>query len=81
MGWVGLGRVESLQLTNSSAESAYCGDCASDLFTALNRILSNYIGLLFDCYPITDGLMAEWLACWTQAQKAVGSNRSRDAVG
>jgi len=24
---------------------------------------------------------AEWLACWTQAQKGPGSNRSRDAVG
>jgi len=28
------------------------------------------------CYPV-----AEWLACWTQAQKGPGSNRSRDAVG
>jgi len=26
-------------------------------------------------------LVAEWLACWTQAQKGTGSNRSRDAVG
>jgi len=25
--------------------------------------------------------LAEWLACWTQAQKGPGSNRSRDAVG
>ena len=24
---------------------------------------------------------AEWLVCWTQAQKGPGSNRSRDAVG
>ena len=23
----------------------------------------------------------EWLACWAQAQKGLGSNRSRDAVG
>ena len=23
----------------------------------------------------------EWLACWTQAQKGLRSNRSRDAVG
>jgi len=30
-------------------------------------------------YPV--GLIAEWLACWTQAQKGLGSNRSRDAVG
>ena len=27
------------------------------------------------------GLVAEWLACWTQSQKGPGSNRSRDAVG
>jgi len=25
--------------------------------------------------------VAEWSACWTQAQKGPGSNRSRDAVG
>jgi len=27
------------------------------------------------------GSVAEWSACWTQAQKGPGSNRSRDAVG
>ena len=27
------------------------------------------------------GSVAEWLACWTQAQKGLGSNLSRDAVG
>jgi len=27
------------------------------------------------------GSVAEWLACWTQAQKGPGSYRSRDAVG
>jgi len=25
--------------------------------------------------------VAEWLACWTHAQKGLGSNRSRDVVG
>ena len=29
----------------------------------------------------TGGSVAEWLACWTQALKGPGSNRSRDAVG
>jgi len=29
----------------------------------------------------TGGSVAEWLACWTQAQKDPGSNRSRNAVG
>jgi len=27
------------------------------------------------------GSVAEWLACWTQAQKGLGSSRSLDAVG
>ena len=27
------------------------------------------------------GSVAEWLACWTQAPKGLGSNRSRGAVG
>ena len=27
-----------------------------------------------------DAAVAEWLECWTQAQKSLGSNRSRDAV-
>jgi len=27
------------------------------------------------------GSVAECLACWSQAQKCLGSNRSRDAVG
>ena len=27
------------------------------------------------------GSVAEWLACWTRAQKGPGSNRSRHAVG
>ena len=33
--------------------------------------------------PVHDnmgGSVAEWLACWTQAQKGLGSNRRRDAV-
>ena len=29
----------------------------------------------------SSGSVAEWLACWTQAQKGLGSNHSRDAVG
>jgi len=41
--------------------------------------------ILPDMYPSTvvfeGGSVAEWLACWTQALKGPGSNRSRDAVG
>ena len=32
-------------------------------------------------FTVRGGSVAEWLACWTQAQKGPGSNRSRDAVG
>jgi len=31
-------------------------------------------------FYLSGGSVAEWLACWTQAQKGPGSNRSRDAV-
>ena len=27
------------------------------------------------------GFVTEWLACWIQAQKGLGSNRSHNAVG
>ena len=33
------------------------------------------------CMIIVGGSVAECLACWIQAQKGSGSNRSRDAVG
>ena len=32
-------------------------------------------------FNVSGDSVAEWLACWTQAQKDPGSNRSRDAVG
>jgi len=32
-------------------------------------------------YSARGSSVAEWLACWTRAQKGPGSNRSRDAVG
>jgi len=37
------------------------------------------------CYAVVatlrGGSVAEWLACWTQVQKGLGSNGSSDAVG
>jgi len=33
------------------------------------------------CRKVSGGSVAEWLACWTQAQKGRRSNHSRDAVG
>ena len=34
----------------------------------------------WDYTKVAGGSAAEWLACWTQAHKGPGSNRSRDAV-
>jgi len=36
---------------------------------------------LYVVRTIVSGSVAEWIACWTQTQKGLGSNRSRDAVG
>jgi len=47
-------------------------------------MVQNYITYLFYLINVViyySGSVAEWLACWTQAQKGWGSNRSRDAVG
>ena len=33
------------------------------------------------CWVFRCGSVAEWLACWTQAQEGLGSGRSRDDVG
>jgi len=42
----------------------------------LRSAYSTPLDFLFPSFSV-----AEWLACWTQAQKGPGSNRSRDAVG
>jgi len=39
------------------------------------------LGQKVEVHVVKGGSVAEWLACWTQAQKGPGSNRSRDAVG
>jgi len=43
------------------------------VFNTVTVVISNSIGA--GCSVV------EWLACWTQAQKGPGSNRSRAAVG
>jgi len=50
----------------------------------MNRKVSATINR--NCFPKMKnvsygGSVAEWLACWTQAQKGLGSKRIRDAVG
>ena len=37
--------------------------------------------LTYTYMTLWGGSVAEWLACWTQGQKGLSSNRSRDAVG
>ena len=36
--------------------------------------------LRFEAGRVPRGSVTEWLACWTQAQKGLGSNRGRNAV-
>jgi len=52
--------------------AAVGGNCCPlpPLVTPLNSLM----------YVRKGGSVAEWSACWTQAQKSPGSNRSRDAV-
>jgi len=50
-------------------------DCLPRLMSTTALFFSHHIVWL------VGGSVAEWLACWTQAQKGPGSNRSRDAVG
>jgi len=49
----------------------------------LNADSRHCLALLFFvlCSTAEGGWVAEWLACWTRAQKGPGSNRSHDAVG
>jgi len=44
----------------------------------LRCFLKHFTYSFFAC--LLGGLVGEWLACWTQAQKGPGWNRSRDAV-
>jgi len=47
---------------------------------AICKAWSHYTVFFFELYN-RGGSVAEWLACWNQAEKGLGSNRSRDAVG
>ena len=53
------------------------------LYHMLYLIISNIgsVCMYFFYSVCICGSVAEWLACWTQAQKGPGSDRSRDAVG
>ena len=51
------------------------------MITEQISLLAAVVGILCRVLDQLDGSVAEWLACWTQAQKGPGSNRSCDAVG
>jgi len=50
-------------------------------FILPDRQIFCWIYILSRCMCKQGGSVAEWLACWTQAQKGLGSNPSRDVVG
>jgi len=52
----------------------------AELLTKREPLYGVYFILLFKWYIRRDSV-AEWLACWTQAQKGSRSYRSRNAVG
>ena len=59
---------------------------AMSLAGLTNWLFTAVVALSFELVQVTlryiqVGSVAEWLACWTRAQKGPGSNRSRDAVG
>jgi len=43
-------------------------------------ISSETIIVFVGMQSLVGGLVAEWLSCWTQAQKGLGSDCSHDAV-
>ena len=51
--------------------------------TRCGSLAVNHKGLLLVLLflPVYSDSVAEWLACWTQAQKGLRSNHSRNAVG
>jgi len=56
--------------------------CSSATLSTLPSYFGQLLSLEMELqHLLSGGLIAEWLACWTQAQKDPGSNRSRDAVG
>jgi len=63
-------RMDIGQSLFSSVAVTLC-TCQRSLIAAAKPVLSLFTG----------DSVAEWLACWTQAQKGPGSNRSRDAIG
>jgi len=74
----------SLAAAAAAAAAAACIGVAS--YAAAAHVLapplstSNSLFFFYHTLEPMGGPVADWLACWTQAQKGPGSNRSRDAV-
>jgi len=66
----------------AAAAAAACIGVASYAAAAHVRppSTSNSLFFFYHTSEPMGGPVADWLACWTQAQKGPGSNRSRDAV-
>jgi len=60
-------------------------DCLVHFARLTNTLLKDEESARDNCVLVVisleSGSVAEWLECWTQAQKGSGSNRNRDAVG
>jgi len=66
-----------LQAGNKKAAKV---DCDRLLLAHSSNLIIYTFVLATGSREMAGGSVAEWLACWTQAQKGPGSNRSRDAV-
>ena len=61
-------------------EQCWRGEASAPLWFVSGSLQQNVIGAAVN-QSAAGGSVAEWLACWTQAQKGLRSNRSRYAVG
>ena len=79
--WAPAASAEGASVTEGPRDAITC----DILHTGYDVPLVTDIGIEYwvfiEKHKLQGGSVAEWLACWTQAQKGPGSNRSRDAVG
>jgi len=74
---------ESIVQEVSGAEPAMHHCIATVIIEAARSSLLNRFSVEIVLFTVhsSGSSVAEWLACWTQAQKDLGSNRNRHAVG
>jgi len=89
-GWLSCVSAESAATRRVASDGSVCPQHSAcvlnDVGLYVCRCSAGFVdieGLCYRQYCICSAgwLLAEWLACWTQAQKGPGSNRHRDAVG